>query len=161
MNQTQLDDNGMMVDAPVRFIFKDIETGEVKAEIVPYKEANDVITGKASGSKMVQLPKSGWIEAFSIKKFYSLSKPQESAKRTVARKFDFNLADILWSPEKVDNPGAQFTDFLESETKRVNERTEITGIKDPRSKLYPRILSQPTHAARVEMYKKTVNEPQC
>lgn len=145
MKQEKFDDNGMTFGLPVRFIYKDVETEKVRTEDVPYTESYKIIEGKKEGNSMLQLPKAGWIESKAIKKFYSI---------IPLRSMQYKPSCIKKGKSILDISEEDFKKFLGDEIIRLHDRTEITGIPDPRSRIYPIILNQKTHQQRIDMYLK-------
>jgi len=141
MNQQKFDDNGMTKNEPVRFVYKDVETGGNKSEDVLYGDASDIIEGKIAGDKMVNLPKAGWIQSFDIKKFYSV--PTITVKKRAYSDNDFVVPIMERSHEDIKR-------FLAVEINRLQEKSKITGLPDPRLRVFPRLLGMRDRAQLVK-----------
>jgi len=123
--QQNFDDNGMVENAPIRITFKDIESGTVKSEDVPYSKGSIIMIGKRNKNDMVNLPKAGWIKSSAIFKFSSV---QEKKKETYY--YEKPLSEI--HKKKEDMSIKELHDHLNFEIKRLSNRTERTGLPDPR-----------------------------
>jgi hypothetical protein len=148
MTQEHFDDNGMIFGQPIRFIYKDVESGNNKSEDVPYADACNIIRGIQSQDKMIQLTKAGWMKTIDIKKFYSV--PTITVKKT-------QIESSKQTP-LFEKSFEELRKFLCDELVRLHDRTEITGLKDPRSIVFPKFLELKTKEELIEAWRKFNSE---